>query len=153
MTNDEILRLRKLAEAGLSVQAFFGLTEFHMAANPAAILSLLDSLADMQRERDGARDANKILTDTIERRAATYRAEFEYSKSLGEQVESLTADLAKLREQVPEELFDGYSVLKQIDECRHVSADHVALVLDAVVRLIRARTASSPPQPEDRSQP
>lgn len=44
---------------------------------------------------------------------------------------------------LPEELFDGYAVLKAIPEGKHVSADHVAVVLDAVVALIRNRTGSN----------
>lgn len=44
---------------------------------------------------------------------------------------------------MPPELFDGYAVLKAIPKGKHVSADHVALVLDAAVRLIRNRTESN----------
>jgi hypothetical protein len=55
-------------------------------------------------------------------------------------ITALQSRIEALEKSIPAELFDGYAVLKAIPESAHVSADHVALVLDAVVTLLRKRT-------------
>jgi hypothetical protein len=60
-----------------------------MNPNPAG--SLLDRVAELERDLESCRDANKILRDTLDRRSSAHKAECEFTASLSAEVERLKA--------------------------------------------------------------